>query len=546
MAPTRVVPRKVKACRLLYRDGWLFCVIRKYKFEEVLLMTTIPNITIFDTTLRDGEQAPGASLQPEQKIQLAAKLVELGVDVIEPGFPISSPGEFAAVEAISRQFQQVEICGFARAVQGDIDAAVRATRDAERRRIHLFLSSSDIHLQHQMRISRKEAVAKARQMTAYAKQYSERVEFTAMDAARTGIDDLIEMVEAAIEEGATIINLPDTVGYALPGEYGDMFRRVREGVRGGNNVQYSAHCHNDLGLAVANSLAAIQNGATQIEVTVNGIGERTGNCALEELVMALTIRQESIGFSTGIVKEKLYEVSRLVSGAMHFPMAYNKPIVGRNAFQHESGIHQDGLLKDRSTYEIMNPESLGIPRNMIILGKHSGRHALKDRIARYGLQIQDEELEVLYNEFKETADRLKVVSDDLLLQMVSRTMGITAQNYELGEVQVLAGSAQNRVAAITLRHLHENRESSHTSTGDGPLEAVIAAISQGIDAEITFGDLELHSLSAGEEAHAEAAVTVEWKGTIYRGTAVHQDIIMAAGLAYVAACNSALSVFSKA
>ncbi|HEY2493147.1 MAG TPA: 2-isopropylmalate synthase [Paenibacillus sp.] len=509
-------------------------------------MTTIPNITIFDTTLRDGEQAPGASLQPEQKIQLAAKLVELGVDVIEPGFPISSPGEFAAVEAISRQFQQVEICGFARAVQGDIDAAVRATRDAERRRIHLFLSSSDIHLQHQMRISRKEAVAKARQMTAYAKQYSERVEFTAMDAARTGIDDLIEMVEAAIEEGATIINLPDTVGYALPGEYGDMFRRVREGVRGGNNVQYSAHCHNDLGLAVANSLAAIQNGATQIEVTVNGIGERTGNCALEELVMALTIRQESIGFSTGIVKEKLYEVSRLVSGAMHFPMAYNKPIVGRNAFQHESGIHQDGLLKDRSTYEIMNPESLGIPRNMIILGKHSGRHALKDRIARYGLQIQDEELEVLYNEFKETADRLKVVSDDLLLQMVSRTMGITAQNYELGEVQVLAGSAQNRVAAITLRHLHENRESSHTSTGDGPLEAVIAAISQGIDAEITFGDLELHSLSAGEEAHAEAAVTVEWKGTIYRGTAVHQDIIMAAGLAYVAACNSALSVFSKA
>ncbi|AJS60017.1 2-isopropylmalate synthase [Paenibacillus sp. IHBB 10380] len=508
-------------------------------------MTTIPNITIFDTTLRDGEQAPGASLQPEQKIQLAAKLVELGVDVIEPGFPISSPGEFAAVEAISRKFQQVEICGFARAVQGDIDAAVRATRDAERRRIHLFLSSSDIHLQHQMRISRKEAVAKARQMTAYAKQYCDRVEFTAMDAARTGIDDLIEMVEAAIEEGATIINLPDTVGYALPGEYGDMFRRVREGVRGGNNVQYSAHCHNDLGLAVANSLAAIQNGATQIEVTVNGIGERTGNCALEELVMALTIRQESIGFSTGIVKEKLYEVSRLVSGAMHFPMAYNKPIVGRNAFQHESGIHQDGLLKDRSTYEIMNPESLGIPRNMIILGKHSGRHALKDRIARYGLQIQDEELEVLYNEFKETADRLKVVSDDLLLQMVSRTIGITAQNYELGEVQVLAGSAQNRVAAITLRHLHENRESSHTSTGDGPLEAVIAAISQGIDAEIIFGDLELHSLSAGEEAHAEAAVTVEWQGTIYRGTAVHQDIIMAAGLAYVAACNSALSIFSK-
>ncbi|OAB39377.1 2-isopropylmalate synthase [Paenibacillus macquariensis subsp. defensor] len=504
-------------------------------------ISTGPKIIIFDTTLRDGEQAPGASLQPDQKVQLAAKLVELGIDVIEPGFPISSPGEFAAVEAISRQFQQVEICGFARAVKGDIDAAVRATRDAERRRIHLFLSSSDIHLKYQLRMSRKEAVAKAREMTAYAKQFSNQVEFTAMDAARTGIDDLIEMIEAVIEEGATMINLPDTVGYALPQEYGDMFRKVREGARGGSSVLYSAHCHNDLGLAVANSLAAIQNGASQIEVTVNGVGERTGNCALEELVMALEVRKDVLNYSTGIAMEKLYGASKAVSSAMHFPMAFNKPIVGRNAFQHESGIHQDGLLKDRSTYEIMNPELLGIPRDMIILGKHSGRHALKDRIARYGMQMTEEELEVLYGVFKETADRLKVVSDDLLLKMVSQTTGKRMQNFELGEVQVQSGSAEERVASITLRHLHEDRESTHTATGKGPLEALITAISQGIEADIIFGDLELHSLSTGEEAHAEACVMVEWQGKTYRGTAIHQDIVMAGGLAYVAACNSALS-----
>ena len=249
-------------------------------------------------------------------------------------------------------------------------------------------------------MSRPEVVARACEMTAYARQFSDVVEFTAMDASRTGIDDLIEMVEAVIEEGATIINLPDTVGYALPNEYGEMFRRVREGARGGKTVAYSAHCHNDLGLAVANSLAAIENGASQIEVTVNGVGERTGNCALEELVMALSTRGDMLRAETGITAEKLYEVSRLVSGAMHFPIAFNKPVVGRNAFQHESGIHQDGLLKDRSTYEIMDPEKLGIPRSMIVLGKHSGRHALKDRLARYGVRLEGAEMESLYDAFR--------------------------------------------------------------------------------------------------------------------------------------------------
>lgn len=497
-------------------------------------------IQIFDTTLRDGEQAPGASLTPEQKILLAYKLADLGVDVMEPGFPVSSPGDFAAVQTISRKVRNVEICGFARAVKGDIDAAVRATQDAERRRIHLFISSSDIHLQHQLRMSRPDVVTRAREMTAYARQFCDVVEFTAMDAARTKLDDLIEMVEAVIEEGATIINLPDTVGYALPHEYGEMFRRVRQEARRGGSVSYSAHCHNDLGLAVANSLAAIAGGATQIEVTVNGVGERTGNCALEELVMALETRGDALGAETGIVLDKLYDTSRMISGAMHFPIAYNKPVVGRNAFQHESGIHQDGLLKDRSTYEIMDPERLGIPRSMIILGKHSGRHALKDRAAKYGIQLDSAELDALYKSFKETADRQKVVSDDQLLQMVNSTTGQQAQIYELGEVQVLAGSAERRVAAVTVRHLQRGCETSHTATGGGPLEAIIAAIGLGISEEIEFAGLELHSLGSGESAQAEAAVMVECEGLKFRGTATHQDIVMAAGIAYIAACNSAL------
>ncbi|SET98424.1 2-isopropylmalate synthase [Paenibacillus sp. NFR01] len=497
-------------------------------------------IQIFDTTLRDGEQAPGASLTPEQKIVLAKKLAALGVDVLEPGFPVSSPGDFAAVETISRLVHGVEICGFARAVKGDIDAAVRATRDAERRRIHLFISSSDIHLRHQLRKSRPEVVAAAREMTAYAKQFSDAVEFTAMDAARTGIDDLIEMVEAVIEEGATIINLPDTVGYALPQEYGEMFRRVRAGARGADRVAFSAHCHNDLGLAVANSLAAIGGGATQIEVTVNGVGERTGNCALEELVMALETRGDALNAKTGIALEQLYETSRMISGAMHFPIAYNKPVVGRNAFQHESGIHQDGLLKDRSNYEIMDPERLGIPRSMIVLGKHSGRHALKDRAAKYGIALEGQELDALYDAFKVAADRQKTVSDDELLRMVSSATGQGVQVYELGDVQVLAGSAPHRVAAVSVRHLSSGREASYTSTGSGPLEAVISAIAQGIAEEIAFAGLELHSLGSGEDAQAEAAVMVERGGRPFRGTAVHRDIVMAAGLAYIAACNSAL------
>ena len=302
-------------------------------------------IRIFDTTLRDGEQSPGASLYPEEKIVLARQLERLGIDTIEPGFPASSPGDFRAVQEISRMLQRTEICGFGRAVKSDIDAAVSATRDANRRRLHLFLSSSQIHMDFQLKKSREQVLQIARDMVAYAKQFVDTIEFSPMDATRSGDEFLYEMLETVIAEGATILNIPDTVGYALPEEYGNLFRRVRANVRGGDRVEYSAHCHNDVGLAVANSLAAIAGGATHVEVTINGIGERAGNCSLEELAMAIATRGQDSGLSTGIDASQIYETSRMVSRIMNLPIAYNKPIVGRNAFQHEAGIHQDGLQK---------------------------------------------------------------------------------------------------------------------------------------------------------------------------------------------------------
>ncbi|MBG9737729.1 2-isopropylmalate synthase [Paenibacillus alvei] len=497
-------------------------------------------IRIFDTTLRDGEQAPGAALTLEQKLELAGRLAALGVDVMEPGFPVSSSGEFEAVQRISRMFPEVEICGFARAVEGDIDAAVHATEDAEKRRIHLFLSASDIHLQYQLRKSRAEVKQMAREMVAYTKQFVERVEFTAMDATRADSDYVIELVETAIEEGATIINLPDTVGYALPEEYGALFRKVRQGARGADRVQFSAHCHNDLGLAVANSIAAIQAGATQIEVTVNGVGERTGNCALEELVMALNTRNDALRVGTQIRPEHLYETSRMVSRMMHFPIAFNKPIVGRNAFQHESGIHQDGLLKNRSTYEIMDPVQLGIPHHMIILGKHSGRHALKHKAAQYGVTLDASQLDDVYANFKRMADQQKVVTDEQLLHCIGETLNEQLDAVELLDVQVIAGSSRSRVASVVIKELETGLERTYAGVGSGPIEAVIRAIAQSFSELIEFEDLELHSLSSGGNAAGEAIVTVSCNDFRYQGSAMHQDIVMAAAQAYVAACNQAV------
>lgn len=497
-------------------------------------------IRIFDTTLRDGEQSPGATLAPEQKIIIARQLAKLGVDIIEPGFPISSPGDFAAVQQISRELHNVEIVGFARAMKIDIDAAVRATADAARRRLHLFISSSDIHLDFQLKKSREQVLQIAREMVAYGKQFVDEIEFSPMDASRSGREFVIEMVEAVIAEGATIINLPDTLGYAMPEEYEEMFRSVRQQARGGDKVIYSAHCHNDLGLAVANSLAAIRGGATQIEVTVNGIGERAGNCSLEELVMAIETRKSAIGAETGIVTSEIYETARMVSRAMNFPIAFNKPIIGRNAFQHESGIHQDGLLKNRNTYEIMDPEAMGIPRSMIVLGKHSGRHAIKHRLNEFGITLNDEQLVDVYNRFIAKADELKLVPDHELIRLASESTDIQHDPYILVDLQVLAGTNKSRIASVTIRERDSQEESTFTGMGTGPLEAVIHCIQQAIPAAGEFEDLEIHSLSTGEDAHGEAIVSIVHNNQRYRGTAIHNDIILAAAQAYVGACNQQL------
>jgi 2-isopropylmalate synthase len=497
-------------------------------------------IQIFDTTLRDGEQAPGASMKPEQKIIVARQLARMGVDIIEPGFPISSPGEFQAIQQISRELHNVEICGFARCVKADIDSAVAATQDAARRRLHLFISASQIHLDFQLRKTQDQVIEMLRGMVAYGKQFVEQIEFSPMDASRSSEEFLFRVVEAAIEEGATIINIPDTMGYALPEEFGPLFSRVRQGVRGGDKVVYSTHCHNDLGLAVANSLAAIRHGVTQVEVSVNGVGERAGNCSLEELVMAIETRGESMGVETGIATEHIYETSRLVSRTMHFPIAYNKPIVGRNAFQHESGIHQDGLLKNRNTYEIMDPEAMGIPRSMIILGKHSGRHAIKHRVSEYGIKLGDSEMEDLYNRFKARADETKIITDDVLLELVGQSTDTIVQPYALVDLQVLAGTSRSRIASVTIYSSEKGEERTYTGSGEGPLEAVIHCIREAMPVDAVFEDLELHSLSTGEDAFGEAVVTVASGGQRNVGTAVHRDIILAAARAYVSAVNGVI------
>jgi len=504
------------------------------------MTNTMKNVQIFDTTLRDGEQSPGASIAPERKIIIARQLAKLGIDVIEPGFPVSSPGEFAAVQQISRELQNVEIAGFARAVKVDIDAAVQATQDAAKRRLHLFISSSDIHLNHQLRKSREEVVQIAREMVAYGKQFVDEIEFSAMDSTRSGRDFVIQLVEAVIAEGATVINLPDTLGYAMPNEIIDLFQAVRREARGGETVRYSAHCHNDLGLAVANSLAAIQGGATQIEVTVNGIGERAGNCSLEELVMAIETRKDAMQATTNVDIREIYETSRLVSRTMNFPIAYNKPIVGRNAFQHESGIHQDGLLKNRNTYEIMDPEAMGISRNMIILGKHSGSHAIKHRLAEYGVDVTEEQFKSVYNRFKEVADGQKIVTDDQLIRIAGEMTKTQPDPFALVDLHVHAGTQRSRSATVTVRENEQSAEKSYMAMGAGPVEAVINAIGQAIPVSVEFEDLELHSLSTGEDAHGEAVVSIIHNGTRYRGTSANKDIILAAAEAYISACNQAI------
>jgi 2-isopropylmalate synthase len=380
-----------------------------------------PRITIFDTTLRDGEQSPGCSMNQPEKLRLADQLDRLGVDVIEAGFPIASDGDFEAVKAIAAQIRRPIIAGLSRACRPDIERAWEALQDAARPRIHIFLATSDIHLQYKLRITRDECLAQARDAVRYAKSMCADIEFSPEDATRTDPDFLCRVLDAAIEAGATTLNIPDTVGFTVPAEYGQLIRTIRERVKGIERVVISAHCHNDLGLAVANSLAAVAAGARQVECTINGIGERAGNSALEEIVMALRVRPDRYPFETGIVSEQIFPASQLLSEITSIPVQPNKAITGRNAFAHEAGIHQDGVLKNPLTYEIMTPKSVGVPDSRLVLGKHSGRHALGMRCEQLGCQLDRRALDDIYRRFVRLADKIKRVEDHHLLELIRDT-----------------------------------------------------------------------------------------------------------------------------
>ena len=493
-------------------------------------------VVIFDTTLRDGEQSPGASMNLAEKLEVAMALRDLGVDVIEAGFPIASPGDFEAVREIARQVHGPSICGLARCNNADIDRAWEALKDNPKPRIHVFLATSAIHREFKLRMAKEEIVRRAVEGVKRAKSYLNDVEFSPEDAARTELDFLTEVVEKAIEAGATTVNIPDTVGYAMPGQYAQVIAHLRKHVRGIEKAVISVHCHDDLGLAVANSLAAIVEGARQIECTINGLGERAGNCALEEVVMALRTRNDYFKLETGINTKKLYPTSKLVSHVTGIHVQRNKAIVGQNAFAHESGIHQDGMLKERSTYEIMNPADIGIGQTDLVLGKHSGRHALRQRVIDLGYHLDETQFQGLFEDFKALADRKKVMYDaDIEALAESRIhSGPTIWTLEAVTCNAGTGTIPSAVVALWHKDGHIVREAS---VGDGPVDAVFKCITKLTGVKINLKDYKLRSVTDGEDAQGEAHVEAEFEGKALNGRAVSTDVIEASASAFLQVIN---------
>ena len=496
-------------------------------------------ICVFDTTLRDGEQSPGCSLNLEEKVRMARQLEQLRVDVIEAGFPIASVGDFEAVHLVARTIEHCTVAALCRTVKRDIDRAWEAIQYAKKPRIHAFIATSDIHLAHKLKKTRQQALEDAVWAVQYAKSLCNEVEFSCEDASRSNIDYLCEIVKAAIDAGATIINLPDTVGYALPEEYGAMFRTVRERVPGAQNVTFSTHCHNDFGLAVANSLAAIRNGARQVECTVNGIGERAGNAALEEVVMALRTRKETLGVDTNVNTEEIYKSSKLLTTLTGTLVQRNKAIVGANAFAHEAGIHQDGMLKSPLTYEIMTPQSVGIKHSTLVLGKHSGRHALKQRYIELGYDLSNEELEQAYQTFCTIADQKKDIFDEDLIAIVEDRESSADDFYHLDSIQVFSGTNLRPTATVELRLRDERFVDS--ATGDGPVDAAYKAIERitGVIGKLT--EYSIKSVTFGHDAIGEVFVRVDFDGLLLNGRAVSTDVITGSAKAYLEALNRAIA-----
>jgi 2-isopropylmalate synthase len=504
--------------------------------------TVDPNrVVIFDTTLRDGEQSPGCSMNPGEKMEMALALADLGVDVIEAGFPIASPGDFESVRAIAREVRGPIICGLARCNPADIDRAGEAVKDAARGRIHVFLATSAIHREFKLKMTREEIVARAVEGVKRARGWCEDVEFSPEDAARTELDFLTEVVEKAIEAGATTLNIPDTVGYATPSHYASVIRHLKKHVRGVENVVLSVHCHDDLGLAVANSLAALQEGARQVECTVNGIGERAGNTALEEVVMALKTRHDFFGLETGINTRQLYPVSRKLSHITGMAVQRNKAIVGQNAFAHEAGIHQDGMLKERSTYEIMRPEDVGIARTELVLGKHSGRHALKQRVTDLGYHLTDDQLNRLFDDFKRLADKKKEVYDaDIEALAENQLQSDVGNTWTLLGFTSTAGTGSQTSAAVSLRHA-DGSVHRDASVGNGPIDALFKAIDRVSGLPVKVVDYRVRSVTQDMDALGEAQVEIEHRGRRSKARAVSVDVVEASALAYLEVINRVAS-----
>jgi 2-isopropylmalate synthase len=496
-------------------------------------------VHIFDTTLRDGEQSPGISLNTAEKVEIAQQLARLGVDVIEAGFPITSPGDFEAVEAIARQVEGPVICGLARTHKADIDAAWGAVKDAQRPRIHTFISTSDIHIEHQLKTDREDVKGQAKAAVALAKSYCEDVEFSPMDATRADIEFTAEVCAIAVAEGATVINVPDTVGYTTPEEYAEYWRRLYELVPGLDGVETSVHCHDDLGLAVANSYAGVLAGARQVECAVNGIGERAGNCSLEEIAMLIRTREDVHGLSIGLNTKELARTSRMVSRLTGYAIQPNKAIVGRNAFAHESGIHQDGVLKERTTYEIMDATEVGLESNSIVLGKHSGRHALRDALEQLGFKVEGNALNAAFKRFKEVADRKKQVTALDLEAIVSDEMREKEDSHELAWFEVEAGSRKDPVARVAVK-MPSGEESVGESGGDGPVDAIFLAIQKAAATECDLRQYTVEAVTGGEDALGQVTVMLRAAGRLATGQGVATDILEASARAYVRALSNAL------
>lgn len=499
-------------------------------------------IKVFDTTLRDGEQSPGASMNVEEKLQVARQLVRLGVDIIEAGFPIASPGDFEAVKRIATEIKGATIAGLARAKNEDIDSAGEALQLAESKRIHTFLATSDIHLKYKLRMSRESVLEAAVNAVKRARQFTDDVEFSAEDATRSDWDYLCKVTEEVIKAGARTVNIPDTVGYTVPQEFGELIEYLLNNVPNIDKAIISVHCHNDLGLAVANSLTAILKGAGQVECTVNGIGERAGNASMEEIVMALKTRPRFFKADTRIVTQEIYKTSRLVSKITGMVVQPNKAIVGANAFAHEAGIHQDGFLKERSTYEIMRPEDVGIPQSKLVLGKHSGRHAFKARLQELGYDLSEEELNRAFAKFKHLADQKKYIFDEDIETLVSEEVSKIPEIYSLIDLTVSSGINLKPTAALKLKVNEKIVEKMEH--GDGPVDAVYKAIAAITETKSNLLRFEVKSITGGTDALGEVIVSLEEDGRTVRGHGSDTDIIIAAAKAYINALNK-LAIISR-